>query len=93
MSWFGNWDKNDDLPDTSWTNNSKAKELIKKISQLKNASVATIQQNQELQELYKELDNIQDKCMHSWEVQLLFIKHRCYCRLCDKEDTTYVHND
>ena len=45
----------------------------------------------QLQNLQNRLENIQDKCFHTWELVLLFSHARQYCSKCDKENKDYRH--
>lgn len=69
-------------------------DIIKEIRELraKGARIGIIEAGR-LQELEKKLFEMQSQCEHSWITVLLFIRHRKFCKWCDKEDFEYRHKD
>ena len=87
------WNRNDDdyKPSYSESIQLKVAEILKKMQKSRNSSVTSIANDKAFQDLYKELDALQDSCTHFWEVYLLFTQYKKFCKTCSKEDKAYVH--
>jgi hypothetical protein len=75
------------------TGSARLKEVVKRIKQLRGQRWVNMKESIELGQLEHELDQLRSKCSHRWSVLLMFVRHRKFCKLCDKEDLTYKHQD
>lgn len=90
------WD--DDYPTKSkpyeHPDRKRTLELLEKIKEVSSRTAhVNSDQDPELSALYKELQKLQEECLHTWEVIPMFHFHRRYCKICDKEDKLYRHQD
>lgn len=76
----------DDEPDT------RAGVLLKKIRELKQKGLLSLQDGAALKIYEFELSEIRASCSHDWGGPILmYMRHRRYCRRCDLEDLDYRH--
>ena len=71
----------------------RLQEVVKRVKELRGQRWINLKESIELGQLEYELEQLRSKCSHSWKVIMIFIRHRKFCRHCDKEDTTYRHQD
>ena len=73
--------------------NYRTADVILRIKKLKAQTLLSLSDGEELAGLERELEDVRKRCHHAYDVILLFNRHRRFCRLCDAEDHSYVHQD